>query len=278
MSNSSRFGFALALLVNACGGNTLVTTDCPMPTAKVDAANDVVETKPDVYEASVSTEVAVDTVVEAAPDAAPDVTPDTFETDVAVDAVLEVAVDSGADEVSTPPKKTGCAASTYTYGDPVLFTCADELPMTETSGHGLVPIGIFDLVNYSKNWNHEGKMCIHYIGTGFLNDIHSISFVTIDVESADSLTGATALGPDAKNGFTPWPSDGRICASFGFALLPKSQSIITVYAEFQSVVKGSQYQFEIESPDDVSIDYDATEPVVGKFPVQSQIVTVVGDP
>lgn len=280
-------------LVAACGGSTINVTssDCASSTTTADAAHEsAVEATPDVLDASDSAEAAADTFVEATADAAPDIAPDaafdTFETvDVAdaaeatdtLDAAAEVALDAGSAEVSTPPK-TGCAASTYSSGDPVLFACAADLPMTETSGKGPVPVAIFDLVQYSAAWNHDGKTCVHYIGKSFLNDIHDLMFVVIDVESATSLTGTIALGPDAKNGFAPWPSDGRICVPLGFALLAKSQSLIMVYAEFQTVVPGGQYQFELESPDAISLDYDKTEAVVGDFPVKSQVVTVVSEP
>lgn len=160
---------------------------------------------------------------------------------------------------------TGCDASPYTWGDEVLFVCANELPLTEVSGEGYIQVLSIQLVNYRGLWNHVGRVCIQQIGELGLEGIQQLTFDVLNW----TLDPVTVTGP--------WPVDGKVCADISMTIGAESQETLFVSMHLGYPFALGEYQFAITTSSDIVIDDDLSEPIAGDFPVQGEVVTVLGD-
>jgi len=174
--------------------------------------------------------------------------------------------DASPDAVVAP---TGCESSPYHWGDEALYICPGVLPFKEMNKYAFVQVGSFQFVNYRTSWvNSITRICVKNVGPTTLDTVTQINFVSVL-----SYTQPTVLQP-------PWPADQKICVDIPITVGAVSTEELAVFiASFPSSLPvGGQFQFAIESPKDVTFGSIATsEPVVGEFPVKSEIVTITDD-
>lgn len=166
---------------------------------------------------------------------------------------------------------TGCNASPYHWGDDVIYVCANDLPVTDVSGEGLIQAGNFSFVNYRTGpWNNIATVCFKSVGASPLDE--SVESLTFDVVSWQ-FTRIEVKGP--------WPSDGKVCVDVDMTIGPTDQATVMIGLNLlYPFTNGDEYKFEVTSSSDVTIadgsGWDQSQPIVGDFPVQAPTVTVVG--
>jgi hypothetical protein len=162
-----------------------------------------------------------------------------------------------------PPK--GCDASPYQWQDEVLYVCPSPLPFTEMNGYAFVQVGDFQFVNYRGVWvNSITRVCVKSIGPTPLGTVTQINF-----DSVPSEQQQVVMQP-------PWSVDGKVCADIAITVGAESVQELAVYiASYPPTLPTGQYQFEIESPSDITIGSGEVEPIVGDFPVKADVVTIV---
>ncbi len=158
---------------------------------------------------------------------------------------------------------TGCNASGYEWGDPVLFACTNDLPLKEVSDSSWSQVLNVTLVNYRSVWNHIGEICIRNIGSG-LTDSESLK---VDVVNW-ALEALIIAGPFANG--------DKACINLPVTVGAQSQATFIVSLN-PDLYSNSSHQFEITASADIVLDDDPSQPVVGDFPLQGDIVTIVSD-
>ncbi len=168
----------------------------------------------------------------------------------------------GSDGQTMTNLPSGCHASKYMLGDPVMYVCSNPLPVTTADGLNSVQVSSFTFVNYRQLWNHITSVCVTNVGETPLDD--QILSVTFDVDKWDHAP-VTVAGP--------WSADGRVCMDVPIVIGQESQRTMSVSLNpawpFEGPVK---YRFQITVSTDVTLD----DPIKidGSFPVVCDEVTV----
>lgn len=178
----------------------------------------------------------------------------------AVDAVVEVTEDA--------EPYNGCADSPYEWGDEVLYVCAAPLAFDRVNKFGYVQVADFRFVNYRTLWvNSLTRVCIKSVGVGPLDAVTAVYFSSPGVTHNEVMVQP------------PWLVGDKVCADITITVGAESIAELSVYiiASLKGLPVGAQYQFVNESSDDI-VNSDTINdyiPIVGDFPVKSQIVIIV---
>ncbi len=176
----------------------------------------------------------------------------------------DVVVEAGEDA----EPYNGCADSPYTWGDEVLYVCVAPLAFDVVNKFGYVQVADFRFVNYRTLWvNSLTRICVKNTGVASMGDVTHVYF-----SSPGVINDEATVTP-------PWLEGDKVCADITITVGAESIAELSVYiiASLKGLPVGSQYQFAIESPDDI-VNSDTINdyiPIVGEFPVKSQIVTIV---
>jgi|GEM_PF-3537591 len=172
---------------------------------------------------------------------------------------------NGGSAGKTTEPSNKCSASPYDWQDEVLFVCPSPLAFTTVNASTGGLAASFQLVNYRGLWINSIKhVCVKNIGPTPLNTIPWIHFINV----------GSYEGPVSAHG--PWP-DNKVCVNISITVGAEGANELQIHlgVSLNSLPTDAQYQFEIEKPSDIVFgDNVAIEPIVGDFPVKSEVITV----
>lgn len=170
----------------------------------------------------------------------------------------------GSDEQTMTSLPSGCQSTKYMLGDPVMYVCANPLPVTVASGLNPVQVVNVTFVNFHSVFNRIMHVCVTNVGkTPLDNQIVSLTF---DVLNWDH---------EPVKVFGPWSADQRVCLDVPILIGEKNQRTLAVNVNPVWPFNGAvEYQFQITATTDIVL----SDPIKidGSFPVLGEVVKIKG--